>query len=274
MVGQTSVILGRNTPFVKSQPHDSLIDLATHRVLITGGLGALGSACAARLRDAGAHVVLNDVLPADAGADYLCVDGSTDEGAQALLAAARDRAGELTDVVLLAGVVRPGGLLEQTAQDIEDVLRVNLVAATLTASAAVAGWVAEGTPGNLVFVSSWVQDVPWPGIVPYAASKAGLRATARGFAREFAQSRIRANVLAPGIVATGMALRQFEEDPAYRRRARRAVPLGALQSPDSVADALLFLCSPMASYMTGATLLVDGGASLYPLDPEDLDPDG
>jgi NAD(P)-dependent dehydrogenase (short-subunit alcohol dehydrogenase family) len=122
----------------------------------------------------------------------------------------------------------------------------------------------------LVFVSSWVQDVPWPGIAPYAASKAALRSLARSFAREFAANGIRANILAPGIVGTGMAKKQWDTEPDYRRRATRAIPLGSLQTPQSVADALIFLCSPMSAYMTGSTLLIDGGASLYPMDPEEV----
>ena len=149
-------------------------------------------------------------------------------------------------------------------------LRVNVVAAALTAQAAVRQWKETGAPGNLVFVSSWVQDVPWPGIAPYSASKAALRSMARSFAREFAVDGIRANVLAPGIVGVGMARKQWIEERDYRLRARRAVPLGQLQDPQSVADALLFLCSPMSAYMTGSTLVVDGGASLYPLDPDEL----
>ena len=254
-----------------------MIDLVGRRVVVTGGLGAIGTACTSALARAGAAVVANDLGPAPrvaAGVAYVEGDGSTSGGAGAVIAGAAAAMGEPTDVVLLAGIVRPGGLLDQTEADIHDVLRVNVVAATLTAQAAVARWRASGSAGNLVFVSSWVQDVPWPGIAPYAASKAALRATARSFAREFARSGIRANVLAPGIVASGMAARQWDDDPVYRRRARRAIPFGHLQSVESVADALVFLCSPLSAYMTGATLLVDGGASLYPLDPEELDQDG
>jgi NAD(P)-dependent dehydrogenase (short-subunit alcohol dehydrogenase family) len=113
---------------------------------------------------------------------------------------------------------------------------------------------------------AWVQDVPWPEITPYTISKSALKATMRGFARELAPRGIRANAIAPGIVAVGMAKRQWDTDPEYRARAERAIPLGHMQPPESVAHAFLFLCSEMASYMTGSVLLVDGGCSLYPMD--------
>jgi NAD(P)-dependent dehydrogenase (short-subunit alcohol dehydrogenase family) len=253
-----------------------LISLPERRILVTGGLGAIGSTAVAAFIAAGAEVVVNDLhsgdSPLDSGAEYVRGDGSTDEGARAIIRGASQN-GMLTDAVLLAGVVHSAPLLEQHGDAIESLFRTNYLAATLTAKAAVAAWLERGVGGNIVFVSSWVQDVPWPGIAPYAASKAALRSTARSFAREFGTQGIRANVLAPGIVAAGMAQRQWEDEPDYRRRARRAIPLGYLQPAESAANALLFLCSPLSSYMTGATLLVDGGASLYPLDPEEVPPD-
>ena len=108
--------------------------------------------------------------------------------------------------------------------------------------------------------------MPWPEITPYTASKAAMKALMRGFARELASYRIRANAVAPGIVAVGMARRQWDTEPSYRARAEKAIPLGYMQPPESVAHAFVFLCSPMADYMTGSVLLVDGGCSLYPMD--------
>ncbi len=114
--------------------------------------------------------------------------------------------------------------------------------------------------------SSWVQDTPWPDITPYNVTKSGIKMLMRGMARELAAKGIRVNSIAPGIVAVGMAKRQGDTEPDYRRRAEKAIPLGFMQPPESVADAFIFLCSPPSDYMTGATLMVDGGCSLYPMD--------
>jgi len=226
----------------------------------------------------GARVTANDIaepevagsrLPVSDRLTYVPGDVTDPSRAVGLL----DQAGAVaavTDVCLLAGRVHSAPILEQTPQQVRDVLALNVEGALYPAQEAARRWRAAGTAGNLVFISSWVQAVPWPGIAPYAASKAALQSLARSFARELAPSAIRANVIAPGIVAAGMALQQWEDDPQYRQRAQTAVPLGYLQPPQSVADAVIFLCSPLASYMTGATVVVDGGASLYPMAPDEV----
>lgn len=245
------------------------------KILVTGGAGAIGSAAVQRLLAAGASVVVNDIAgdpPEMEGVTgYVDLGVASEADAAALIERSRSLLGGLTDVVLVAGIIVTGSILEQSLDSIEHVFQVNVLSATLTAQAAARTWVAAREPGNLVFIGSWVQDVPWPGIAPYCASKAALRSISRSFARELATRHIRANVLAPGIVDAGMARKEWLRDPDYRARASRAIPLGRLQPAESVADALVFLCSPMSSYMTGSTLLVDGGASLYPLDPEEVE---
>jgi NAD(P)-dependent dehydrogenase (short-subunit alcohol dehydrogenase family) len=105
--------------------------------------------------------------------------------------------------------------------------------------------------------------VPWPEIAAYSASKAGLAMLGKSMALELARHGIRVNVVAPGIVAAGMAKYQMDHEPQYAHRISTIIPLERMQTPEDVARATAFLCSDDASYMTGTTLLVDGGCSLF-----------
>lgn len=243
----------------------SSLDLSGQTILITGGAGAIGYVVTERLIKHGARVIVNDIVADPTlpdGAGYVRGSSSTDDEAQQVL----EHAPEFDAVCLHAGVVAAHPVDRYPTEAFDHVMEVNLRSAFLLARAAAARWRSEGRPGHLVFTTSWVQDVPWPEIAPYSASKAALKSLMRGFARELAPYGIRANAIAPGIVGVGMAKRQWDNEPEYRARASRAIPLGHLQTPESVADAFAFLLSPMASYMTGSVLLVDGGASLYPMD--------
>ena len=246
-------------------------------VLISGGLGALGVAIVTTLAGEGARVVVNDIVdPGDmsklpeGAVGYVWGDAAEPGAAVRLLDSATATLGSVPQVVCChAGIVRSRPILEYGLSDLEAVWRTNVLAQFALAQESAKRWVAAGVPGNLVFTGSWVQDVSWPGVAAYSSAKSALRSLARSFARELAPAGIRANVVAPGIVGAGMALRQWETEPGFRARAERAIPLGDLQTPRSVADAVLFLASPDSAYMTGATLLVDGGASLYPMDVTD-----
>lgn len=253
--------------------------LETKTILITGGLGAIGRVVVSTLLEHAARVAVNDIVEPDAAAAIMDQSGwnethcvylrgdVTQTGAAADVVARTVQAFGRIDVALVhAGIVHSGPLLECDLRDWTRVLDINLTGAFLAAQSAARAMVGRATRGKIIFTSSWVQDVAWPGITAYTASKSGMKALMRGMARELAPHGIRVNAIAPGIVGAGMAQRQWETDPDYRRRAERAVPLGYLQSAESVADAMVFLCSDASDYMTGTTLLVDGGCSLYPMD--------
>jgi NAD(P)-dependent dehydrogenase (short-subunit alcohol dehydrogenase family) len=252
------------------------LDLTGRLILVTGGLGALGQGIVTRLREHGAQLVVNDVLDADDAADrlpfdenliYVRGDAADPDEPGLILDHCITTFGRSPDTLCLhAGVVESAPILDYTRDQIDRVLRNNVIAAFMLAQEQARRWIAAGEPGLLLFTTSWVQDVPWPGIAAYSASKAALRSLARTFARELAEHHIRSNVIAPGIVAAGMAKQQWDAEPAYQARARRAIPMGALQSVDSVADTILLAVSDLAAYMNGTTLLADGGASLYPMD--------
>lgn len=247
--------------------------LAGRTVLVTGAAGGIGKSVTHLLLNLGARVIAIDKAPANSeftNSNYRHIQADLAENSD-LERIVQESSNEKVDaLVALAGIVVSGNLTDQSDADVEKVIQVNLTSQMNLSKRMISHWLAQKTGGNIVFVSSWVDHVPWPGITPYAASKAGLVALCRGIAREYAKNGIRANLIAPGIVDVGMAAKQWREEPDYQSRAKRAIPLGRLQHPDEVAKGIAFLLSDDSSYMTGSTLLMDGGASLYPLDPEDI----
>ena len=250
------------------------------RVIVTGALGGIGIEVIKKLNELGARIHALDLLPDTQGesilldnkiknSHYFQVDINHQVEIQNFISKVENN---LPDgLVALAGIVRSGDLANQNLDDIKSVIETNLTSQAVLTHHLLKTWITHKIQGNIVYVSSWVDSVPWPGITSYTSSKAGLVALCRGVARENAKYGIRANLIAPGIVDVGMAAKQWREEPDYKKRASRAIPLGRLQKPEEVAEGIAFLLSDAASYMTGSRLLMDGGASLYPLDPEDVE---
>jgi NAD(P)-dependent dehydrogenase (short-subunit alcohol dehydrogenase family) len=257
----------------------SLLDLTSKTVLITGGCGAIGRVVVRVLSEHGAAVAVNDILPEGEGATtldqagiissrvaYFQADATNPQDVHDLYDRVEQTLGLPNVVCCHAGIVDAYPINQYPVDRFDQLFQINVRSAFVVAQEAAQRWIERQVPGHLIFTTSWVADVPWPEITPYNASKAAMRQLMRGFARELAPKGIRANAVAPGIVAVGMAKKQWDIDPGYRARAEKAIPLGAMQPPDSVAYAFLFLCSDMANYMTGSVLLMDGGCSLYPMD--------
>jgi NAD(P)-dependent dehydrogenase (short-subunit alcohol dehydrogenase family) len=256
-----------------------LLDLSNKTILITGGCGAIGRVVVATLARHNARVAVNDIIPEqeatvilnNVGATgdnvaYFRADGTQADAVSDLFNQIGKHWSLPTVVCCHAGMVEAFPVAEYPLDKFDALLNLNLRSGFVVAQEASRRWKDTNVPGHLIFTTSWVQDVPWPEITPYTTSKAGLKAMMRGFARELAPHQIRANAVAPGIVAVGLAKRQWDTDPSYKARAQKAIPLGAMQPPETVANAFLFLASQMADYMTGSVLLVDGGCSLYPMD--------
>jgi NAD(P)-dependent dehydrogenase (short-subunit alcohol dehydrogenase family) len=258
-------------------PRTDPLDFTGRLIVISGAAGAIGAVVVDAFLARGATVIALDVVPDDApiprdwasraNVRYVQVDVTDEDAVTASFSNIERDYQRTPDVVCAhAGVVDSFPVQSYPVEAFDRLMSINVRGAWLLATEASRRWIAAGSPGLLLFTTSWVQDVPWPGISAYSASKAALKSLTRSFARELAPQGIRANAIAPGIVGVGMAKRQWDTEPDYRARAARAIPLGDMQSPDSVADAFVFLASPMASYMTGSTLVVDGGCSLYPMD--------
>jgi NAD(P)-dependent dehydrogenase (short-subunit alcohol dehydrogenase family) len=255
-------------------------NLSSLQVAVTGALGGIGIPTLKHLQSVGAQLVAIDLVDPEVAHKVLAengilvdsyhqVDITDSEAIEKLLQALKSSAVP-NALVSLAGIVRVGAIHEQSGDSIREVFEVNVIGQTLIAQAFIRHWLATNSSGNIIFTSSWIDHVPWPSVTPYAASKAAIVAISRGIARELATKKIRSNIISPGIVNIGMAAKQWRDEPDYRKRAQRAIPLGNLQEPLSVAHGIEFLLSEKSSYMTGSNLLIDGGASLYPLDPEEV----
>jgi NAD(P)-dependent dehydrogenase (short-subunit alcohol dehydrogenase family) len=240
-------------------------------IAVTGAAGDLGHAMSLELARRGAHVTMLDRVSEAEAAERIgavaaagrCAYRQADVTDRAAVDAALGEIDPLDVAIGNAGIVESAPFLEVTEEQWRQHLDVNLTGCFNVGQAAARVMVERGRPGLVLFTGSWVGEIPWPEISAYCVSKAGVRMLARSMARELAGQGIRVNVVAPGIVFAGMARRQYETDPSYRRRASVVVPLGELGTPQQVAQATAFLCSPDAAYMTGSVLLVDGGASLF-----------
>lgn len=244
-------------------------------IVVTGGCGDIGRAMAVELVERGAMVTVFDIQDppktpspdVDAFVDGL--DAGTisfmrvDVADRVAVRTALGQAAPFDAVIGNAGISQSAPFLEITDAQWRRHQDVNLNGNFYLGQEAARLMIERGSGGTILFTGSWVQEVPWPEIAAYSASKAGLAMLARTMALELAPHNIRVNVVAPGIVAAGMAKYQMDNEPQYARRIANVIPLGRLQTPVDVARAAAFLCSDDASYMTGATLLVDGGASLF-----------
>jgi NAD(P)-dependent dehydrogenase (short-subunit alcohol dehydrogenase family) len=242
---------------------------------VTGAGSGLGRACAVALGAAGAAVVANDlaldglretadqVVAAGGQVEVVVGDIRNREDVTKIIAAAQSRFDGLDIMIANAAVSKYVPFEQATEDDLDVVLETNLRGALLCAQAAIPPLRARGG-GSIVFVSSVQAFVTLPGCVAYAAAKAGLIAAARALAVEVGRDAIRVNAIAPGVFDTPMLHRDLEgmnvdEASGFLVRVARANVLGRIGRPDEIGDVVVFLTSDAASYITGTTIVVDGG---------------
>ena len=254
------------------KPHErslpQLIDLSGKVAIVTGAGQGFGFEVASRLAEAGAAVVVNDLDGGRAGeaAAQLVSSGrqavaapgdvSLRTGAEALLQTALDAYGRVDILVNNAGIWPQSPFLEADEALWTRTLQVNLIGQLLCAQLVARRLVEQGEGGAIVNVASIAAAVPHPdGLVAYGASKAGVVNATRTLAKSLASAGIRVNAILPG----GMETPGVMNTP---RRSGADIPLGHRAHPGEVALAVLFLASDLACYVTGAELVVDGGATL------------
>jgi 3-oxoacyl-[acyl-carrier protein] reductase len=245
------------------------IDLSGKAAVVTGGGQGLGAAIATALHRAGASVCLN-YLPDSANANRGRAESLASElgdgracampadirdvaQLEAMIAAAKDRFGRLDILINNAGVLRDRTLKNMTPREWQDVIDTNLTGVFNVCKAATPA-LADG--GRIVSLASIAAALGFFGQANYAAAKAGVVALTKVLSRELARRNITANAVAPGVVLTDMG---NSIPPEARAEMLKDIPLGRFGEPGEIANVVLFLCSDLASYVTGQTIHVNGG---------------
>jgi 3-oxoacyl-[acyl-carrier protein] reductase len=244
------------------------IDLSGKTGIITGGGQGIGLATAKSLHAAGANVVIN-FFPDDEGrnqdiaekaatefgqrAAAIAADVRSLEQMSAMVASATQQFGSVDMLINNAGILRDRSFRKMSEVEWRDVIDTNLTG-VFNGCKAVCETISEG--GTIVNVASLSAVTGFFGQANYASAKAGVMTLTKVLSRELARRKIRVNAVAPGVVDTEMGQSIPEEN---RQAMLQNVPLGRFAEPHEIGDVILFLCSDLASYVTGQTIHVNGG---------------
>jgi glucose 1-dehydrogenase len=252
--------------------------------IVTGSSSGIGKACVIELAREGAKVVVNHpsagtAAEAKAVADQIKAEGGTaisvqadvskEDQVQAMFADTIKTFGTVDVLVNNAGLQRDAALAEMTLEQWRFVLDVNLTGQFLCAREAVREFLRRGAVsyskaiGKIICMSSVHEVIPWAGHVNYAASKGGVMLLMKSMAQELAPMKIRVNSVGPGAIKTPIN-RAAWETPEALKALLELIPYQRVGEPEDIARATVWLASDESDYVTGTTLFVDGGMTLYP----------
>ncbi|OAN67255.1 glucose 1-dehydrogenase [Sphingomonas sp. TDK1] len=257
--------------------------LAGHAAIVTGASSGIGLSVAEAIADAGAAVAVNYHSHAEAaealvsriqakGGRALAVQADVAEEAEVvrMFDEAAAAFGRIDLLVANSGVQKDAAIAEMSLEDWNTVIGINLTGQFLCAREAVKRFRAQPeqdrparSAGAIITMSSVHEIIPWAGHINYASAKGGVRMLTRSLAQEVAAEGIRVNAVAPGAIRTPINKEAWDSQEALEKLLR-LIPYGRIGEPEDVARAVVWLASDAADYVTGTTLFVDGGMSLYP----------
>ena len=257
--------------------------LKGQKALVTGANSGIGRATAIELGKAGADVVVNyvrgedaakevvDIITAGGSKAFACMaDVSNETQVQAMFQKMYAEFGTIDILINNAGMQIDAAFDQMTLEQWNKVISVNLTGQFLCAREAVREFKRRGVvreisvaAGKIICISSVHEVIPWGGHVSYAASKGGVMLMMKSIAQELAPQRIRVNSICPGAIRTPINTAAWNTPEAYADL-MTLVPYERIGEPEEIGRAAVFLASDMADYITGASILIDGGMALYP----------
>jgi NAD(P)-dependent dehydrogenase (short-subunit alcohol dehydrogenase family) len=230
--------------------------------VVTGAARGIGDAIVIRFLEEGAKVFsldLNDPDESRAGVTYLKADVTSPDSIARAFASIDSDAGQIDVLVNNAGVQRVNLAENMRPEDWHLVLNVHLTGMHLSCAEAIRRMRARGKGGAIVSIASAAGIVGIPGRGPYSAAKAGIESLTRVYATETATANIRVNAVAPGSTRTKLIEQGLRDGSIRGEWQVERIPMGRLAEPREIADPVVYLASDKASYITGQTLVVDGG---------------
>jgi glucose 1-dehydrogenase len=251
--------------------------------LITGASSGIGQAIAVRLAQEGVNVAINyrknkeEAVDTQELIDRACeqirgcgvqdvlvqADVAQEDEVVRMVETVIEKFGKLDILVNNAGIQIEGAAHEMPIADFDKVLNVNLRGAYLCARETIRHFLQRQSPGVIINISSVHELIPKPEFVGYSVSKGGMENLTRSLALEYADRQIRVNAIGPGATITPIN-EAWTEDPEAKAKVESKIPMKRAGTPEEMAAAVAFLVSEEAAYITGQTLFIDGGLTLYP----------
>lgn len=258
-------------------------ELKNRVAIITGASSGIGQGIAIRFGKAGIKVIVNyhsdeeeavktkEQIQKDGGqAEIFQANISKEEEVKALFDHCRKTFGNPDILVCNAGIQKDAPLVEMSLDDWNAVINTNLTGHFICTREAAKLFLSEKEKrnsrksiGNILFISSVHEKIPWAKRSNYAASKGGMGQFMRSVAQELAPDRIRVNSISPGAIKTDINREEWESEEG-KKAMEKKIPYQRIGVPEDISNAALWLVSDAADYVTGATLYVDGGMTLYP----------
>ncbi len=257
--------------------------LKGQKALVTGSSSGIGEAAARHLAKAGASVVVNyysekeeaekivsDICAAGGEAIAIGANVAKEEEVLAMFELMHRAFGTIDILVSNAGLQKDAALVDMTLEQWNTVIGVNLTGQFLCVREAAKAFLKQGVKshiscaaGKIICMSSVHQVIPWAGHANYASSKGGLDMMMKSIAQELAPYKVRVNSIAPGAVETPINTATWST-PEAKAKLLELIPYSRVGVPDDIGKAVVWLASDDSDYVTGTTLFVDGGMTLYP----------